>query len=62
MRTECTHGYELHYYKLGPHPDCNMAGDVFMATRPEPTVQEPHRVFMQVDSEADSESMPSHGL
>ncbi len=32
-----------------------------MATGPEPTVPEPYRAYAQVFSEADLESMPSHG-
>jgi hypothetical protein len=56
------HSYELHLYELALNPDCNTAGDIFMATVPEPTVPEPYRAYMQVFSEADSESVPSHGL
>jgi hypothetical protein len=61
MRTERTHSYKLHLQKLGLDPDRDPAGDVLMATRPEPTVPEPYRGYTQVFSEADSESMPSHG-
>ncbi len=56
MRAERTQGYELHLREL----DRNPAGDVLMATGPEPTVLEPYRAYAQVFSEADSESMPSH--
>jgi hypothetical protein len=58
MRAVRTQGYELHLHKLDRDP----AGDVLMATGPEPTVPEPYRAYAQVFSEADSESMPSHGL
>jgi hypothetical protein len=58
---ERTHGYELHLHKLGLDPDRNPAGDVLMATGPEPTVPKPYRAYTQVFSEAHSEPMPSHG-
>ncbi len=58
MRAEHTQGYELHLHKIDRDP----AGDVLMATGPERTVPEPYRAYAQVFSEADSESMPSHGL
>jgi hypothetical protein len=57
MRAERTQGYELHLHEL----DRDTAGDVLMATRPEPTILEPYRAYGQVFSEADLESMPSHG-
>jgi hypothetical protein len=57
MRSERTQGYELHLHELDRDP----AGDVLMATGPEPTVPEPYRAYAQLFSEADSESMPSHG-
>jgi hypothetical protein len=58
MCAERTQGYELHLHEI----DRDLAGDVLMATGPEPTVPEPYRAYAQVFSEADSESMPSHGL
>jgi hypothetical protein len=56
------HGYEQHLHQLGLNPDCDTAKDVFMDTRPEPTVPEPYRVYAEGFSETDSETMPSHGL
>jgi hypothetical protein len=38
-----------------------MAKVILMATRPEPTVLQPYWAYMQVFSEADLESMLSHG-
>jgi hypothetical protein len=57
MRAERMQGYELHLHEI----DRDLARDVLMATGPEPTVLEPYRAYAQVFSEADSESMPSHG-
>ncbi len=57
MRAERKQGYELHLYEIDRDP----AGDVLMAIGPERTVLEPYRAYAQVFSEADSESMPSHG-
>jgi hypothetical protein len=57
MGAECTQGYELYLHEIDRHP----ARDVLMATGPERTVSEPYRAYAQVFSEADSESMPSHG-
>jgi hypothetical protein len=54
------HDYELHLHELAPHPDRTTAGDILMATGPEFTVSEPYRAYMQVFSEADSQSKPSH--
>jgi hypothetical protein len=61
MNTEPMHGYKLHLHELGLHPDCNMAGDVLMATGPKATVMVPVRAYAKVLTEAVSESMPSHG-
>ncbi len=57
MRAERTQGYELHLHEM----DCKPAGDALIATGPERTVPEPYQAYVQVFSEADSESMPSQG-
>ncbi len=57
MRAERTQGYELHLHEI----EYNQAGEVLIVTRPERTVPEPHRAYVQVFSKADSESMASHG-
>ncbi len=59
MRAECTQGYEFHLTDLDL--DCDLAGDVLMATGPEPTVPDAYEAYARVFSEADSESMPTHG-
>jgi hypothetical protein len=56
MCAEHTQGYKLHLYEI----DHDLAGDVLMATGPERTVLGRYRSYVQVFSEADSESMPSH--
>jgi hypothetical protein len=53
-----TQVYELHLHEI----DCNLAGDALMASGPELTVLEPHKFNLQVFSEANSESIPNHGL
>ncbi len=62
MYAERMHDYKLHLEKLGLNPDHNLAGDVFPATGPEPTVSELYRAYAQVFLEADSESMSIVGL
>jgi hypothetical protein len=54
---ECTHSYELYLYK------CNLylAGDVNMAIGLETSVLEPNWAYAQVFSEADLDTLPSHG-
>jgi hypothetical protein len=61
IRAERTHSYELHLHELGLDSDCDPAGDVLMATGPEPTVPESYGAYAQIILEADSESMPSRG-
>jgi hypothetical protein len=61
MRAERTQAYELHLTDFSPKIGRASAGDVLMATRPEPTVPEAYRAYARVFSEVDSESMPSHG-
>jgi hypothetical protein len=60
MRAEHTDSYELHLHKLGLYPDYKIAGDILIATGPEPTVPKPYRAYAQEFSKADSEYMPSH--
>ncbi len=57
IHAERMQGYKLHLHEIDREP----AGDVLMATGPERTVPDPYRAYVQVFSEADSESMPSHG-
>ncbi len=59
MRAERTQGYEFDLTDLDL--DCDAAGDILMATGPEPTVPDAYKAYARVFSEADSESMPSHG-
>ncbi len=59
VRAKSGHGYEWHLADLDL--DRDMAGDVLMATRPEPTVPEAYEAYARVFSEVDSESMPNHG-
>ncbi len=59
MRAEYTQEYEFNLTNLDL--DRNTAGVVLMATAPEPTVPEAYKAYVQVVSEADSESMPSTG-
>jgi hypothetical protein len=61
MRTERTQAYELHLTDFSPEASCALASDILMATGSEPTVLEAYRAYAGVFSEADSESMPSHG-
>ncbi len=61
MHAERTQAYELHLTDFSPEIGRAAAGDVLMATGPEPTVPEAYRAYAGVFSEADSESMPSHG-
>ncbi len=60
MHAKRTHDYKLNLPKLGLDLDLNMAGDILIATRPEPTVPEPYRAHEMVFIKADSESMPSY--
>jgi hypothetical protein len=60
MRAERTLTYELHLTDFSPEIGRASAGDVLMATGPEPTVPETYRAYAGVFSEADSELMPSH--
>jgi hypothetical protein len=59
VRAEGGHRYELHLADLDL--DRDTAGDIFMATGPEPTVPEAYETYARVFSEVDSESMPNHG-
>jgi hypothetical protein len=62
MRVERTQAYELHLTIFLPNVSHAAAGDVLMATGPEPTVQEADQAYTGVFSEVDSKSMPNHGL
>jgi hypothetical protein len=59
MCAKRTQGYEFHLTDLDL--DRNAAGDVLMATGPEPTVLDAYKAYARVFLEANSESMPSHG-
>jgi hypothetical protein len=59
MHAERTQGYEFHFTDLDL--DRDTAGDVLMATGPEPTDPDAYKAYVRVFSEADSESMPNHG-
>jgi hypothetical protein len=58
MRAACTQGYDFHLTNLDL--DHDGAGDVLMATGPEPTVPDAYKAYGHVFSEADSESISSH--
>jgi hypothetical protein len=60
MDAKCTHGYKLRLYKLGLDSDRNTAGDILMATVPQPTVVVTYKAYVLVFSTADSESMLRH--
>jgi hypothetical protein len=62
MCAELTHSYKLHIYKLGLDPDCSTVRVVLMSAGPEPNVREPYWAYVQVHSDAEMESMPSHSL
>jgi hypothetical protein len=62
MRTEHQNSYKLYLLYLGLNPGHDTAGDMLLATGPEPNVPEPYITSVQVFSEADPESMASHGL
>ncbi len=57
MRAECIQGYELQLCEMDGDP----AADILTATRLKCIVMKPYKAYMQDFSEADSESMPSHG-
>jgi hypothetical protein len=61
MRAECTQAYGLHLTDFSPEVSRTLAGDVLMATWPEPFVPEAYMAYAGMMSEADSKSMPSHG-
>ncbi len=58
MRAEGTRAYKLYLADLDLRQP---AGDVITATGPEPTLPEAYKAFTHVFSEAESESLPSHG-
>jgi hypothetical protein len=57
MPNEHTQGYMVHPYEM----DYEAARNVLMATRSAQAVLKPYQAYAQVYSEAESESMPSHG-
>ncbi len=62
MHAECTQAYKLHLTYLSPEVSWALAGDVLMATGPEPTVPEAYGAYKGVFSEVDYESILTHGL
>ncbi len=57
LRTEHMQAYELHLSNLLPEICCVLAGNILLATGPEPTVSGVNKAYAGVFAEADYESM-----
>ncbi len=61
MRAERMQAYDLHLTDFSPKIVSASAGNVLIATEPERTVPDANNAYAWVFSEADSESLPTHG-